>query len=240
MKSVQKNITFTSGGYLLKGVLHLPEIFRPPIVVGSHGLLSTSDSPKQIALARQCNEAGLAFFRFDHRGAGQSEGDFYKVTTLEARCEDLAAAVRLMQARDDTGNSVSLFGSSMGGAACLCVAQEFDLKALVVFAAPVRSAPVLEAAAGSGQTSREDLRFYKKSLNFDLSDRLGALSNILIFHGDADEVVPPSDAEEIFLKASKPKKLIMQPGGDHQMNNPDHQKKFVIEAAAWFMGDAGL
>ena len=234
MRLFQKNITFSSGGYLLKGVLHMPNILRPTVVIGSHGLLSSSDSPKQIALAQQCNKVGLAFFRFDHRGAGQSEGNFYEVTTLQSRCEDLSSAVMLMQERDDTGNSIGLFGSSMGGAACLCTAREFNIGAMVIFAAPVRSVPIVDAAASSDEISLEDLQFYKKNLNFDLSDCLDGLRNILIFHGDADEIVPPSDAEEIFLKASKPKKLIMQKGGDHPMNDPAHQAEFIKESAAWF------
>ena len=234
MKLFQKNITFSSGGYLLKGILHMPDILRPLVVIGSHGLVSSADSPKQIALAHRCNEAGLAFFRFDHRGSGQSEGNFYEVTTLESRCEDLASAVRLMQKMDDTGDRTGLFGSSMGGAACLCTAREFDIEALVVFAAPVRSGPIVDAAASSDETSPEDLRFYRKNLDFDLSGGLDKLRNILVFHGDADEIVPPSDAEEIFLKALKPKKLIMQQGGDHQMNNPAHQGEFLRESVAWF------
>ena len=212
----------------------MPDILRPLVVIGSHGLVSSADSPKQIALAHRCNEAGLAFFRFDHRGSGQSEGNFYEVTTLESRCEDLASAVRLMQKMDDTGDRTGLFGSSMGGAACLCTAREFDIEALVVFAAPVRSGPIVDAAASSDETSPEDLRFYRKNLDFDLSGGLDKLRNILVFHGDADEIVPPSDAEEIFLKALKPKKLIMQQGGDHQMNNPAHQGEFLRESVAWF------
>ena len=234
MRLFQKNITFFSGGYRLKGVLHMPDIIRPSVVIGSHGLLSSGDSPKQIALARQCNKIGLAFFRFDHRGTGQSEGDFYEVTTLQSRCEDLSSAVRLMQERDETGDNIGLFGSSMGGAACLCTAREFNIGAMVVFAAPVRSLPIVDAAASSDEISMKDLQFYKKNLNFDLSDYLDELRNILIFHGDADKIVPPSDAEEIFLKAAKPKKLIMQKGGDHPMNDPAHQTEFIKEAAAWF------
>ncbi|MBL0701452.1 MAG: alpha/beta hydrolase [Desulfosarcina sp.] len=234
MKFFQKNITFLSGGYFLKGILHMPDVLRPSVVIGSHGLLSSGNSPKQIALARQCNEAGLAFFRFDHRGAGQSEGNFYEVTTLASRCQDLASAVKLMQERNDTGDRTGLFGSSMGGAACLSTALELDAEALVVFAAPLRSGPIVDAAASSKKTSPEDLRFYKKNLIFDLSDSLGKLRNILIFHGDEDEIVPPSDAEEIFVKALKPKKLIIQKGGDHSMNNPVHQSEFARESIAWF------
>lgn len=234
MKSFQKNITFLSGKYRLNGILHLPNIFRPPVVIGSHGLFSSGDSPKQIALAQKCNEAGLAFFRFDHRGTGQSEGNFYEVTTLQSRCEDLVSAIEMIRKLDNTGTRIGLFGSSLGGTACLSIAEEFGITALVIFAAPLRSGPIVAAAAESAATSSEDLRFYEDNLNFNISGKLGTLRNILIFHGSEDKIVPPSDSEEVFLKAAKPKKLIMQDDGDHSMSNPAHQKEFVKESTAWF------
>ncbi len=75
-KSIIKDISFFSDGFKLKGYLHLPSTNRPPVVIGSHGLYSSSSSPKQIALADQCNRFGIAYFRFDHRGCGGSEGKF--------------------------------------------------------------------------------------------------------------------------------------------------------------------
>jgi len=54
------------------------------------------------------------------------------------------------------------------------------------------------------------------------------------FHGEADNVVPFSDALEIYQKARNPKKLIRQPGGNHLMSNQVHQKEFIREAALWF------
>ena len=63
---------------------------RPaPLVVGCHGLLSDRRSPKQTALAGACQRQGMAYFRFDHRGCGESEGRLEEHTTLEARCSDL-------------------------------------------------------------------------------------------------------------------------------------------------------
>ena len=90
----QININFESDGFLLKGMLHLPEADLPPIVIGSHGLLSNSYSPKQITLARECNANGIAYFRFDHRGCGQSNGVFNEVTSLEGRRNDLICAIK--------------------------------------------------------------------------------------------------------------------------------------------------
>ena len=97
------DLSFSSDGFRLSGTLHLPGMPLPPIVVGSHGLLSSGSSPKQIELARQCSENGMAFFRFDHRGCGHSDGgkadaaDFKDVAgTFSARltfCETLTALV---------------------------------------------------------------------------------------------------------------------------------------------------
>ena len=115
----QRNITFTSNGLSLRGILHHPSIPMPPVVIGSHGLFSSGNSPKQIALAKACNARGIAFFRFDHRGCGQSEGVFKEVTSLEARCNDLISAIKTIQLRKDAGDRISLFGSSMGGAVCV-------------------------------------------------------------------------------------------------------------------------
>ena len=229
-----KEITFISDAFELHGTLHLPAAERPPVVIGSHGLLSSSSSPKQIALARECTAAGIAYFRFDHRGRGKSEGVFKKVTSLEARCTDLLCAIKCIQSRMDMGDKLGLFGSSMGGAVCISVASIFAVDALVTNAAPVRSSSVIEALK-----KRSDVKTYKplieeKFLQSDISDKLADLHHVLIFHGDSDNVVPPSNAEEIYSKAGGPKKLIMQKDGDHRMSNIAHQENFLKEAVDWF------
>ena len=229
-----KEITFLSGEFLLKGTLHLPTIDRPPVVIGSHGLLSSSSSPKQIELALKCTECGIAFFRFDHRGCGQSEGAFQEVTSLEARCIDLVSAVKCIQSRSDIGNRLGLFGSSMGGAVCISAASLSAVDAMVTFAAPVRSSSILEALEKTNDSNAIPPLFEEKYLLSDLSDKLSNLHHILIFHGDSDNVVPPSNAQEIYSKAGEPKKLIMQRQGDHRMSTKEHQKNFIKEAVNWF------
>jgi alpha/beta superfamily hydrolase len=236
IKSVSHSrpVNFYSDGYLLKGMLHLPSVVCPPVVIGSHGLLSTSDSPKQIALADRCNRHGIAFLRFDHRGCGRSQGILKEVTSLEARAADLGCAVRWIRKRRDLGDSIGLFGISMGGAACLYVAAATGVDAVVTFAAPIRirtihhsEHPVNGSVTASNQTA-------ELNLQFDISDRLGNVGNILIFHGDADEIVPFADAFEIYNGVAEPKELIRQKGGDHLMSRKTHQDRFVRETASWF------
>jgi alpha-beta hydrolase superfamily lysophospholipase len=230
----QKNVMFSSNGFTLTGTLHLPAALNPPVVIGSHGLFSSGSSPKQIALARQCNEFGIAFFRFDHRGCGKSDGIFQDVTTLEARCNDLISAIKTIQNRKDTGNRIGLFGSSMGGTVCLSVFAASHACSIVTSAAPVRSSSIIKKLEKSDQLNALTPPFYKKYLDSDISDKLPSTHHILIFHGDSDELVPPSNAKEIYEKAGDPKKLIIQKHGDHRMSNKTNQENFVRESALWF------
>ena len=230
----QKNVMFLSNGFTLRGTLHLPAAERPPVVIGSHGLFSSGSSPKQIALARQCNACGIAFFRFDHRGCGQSQGIFQDVTSLEVRCNDMISAIKIIQNRKDTGNRIGLFGSSMGGAVCLSVFAESDAYSIVTCAAPVRSSSIIKKLEKSDDSDLLDPPFYKRYLDSDISDKLSSAHHILIFHGDSDDLVPPSNAREIYEKAGDPKKLIIQKHGDHRMSNKTHQETFVRESALWF------
>jgi alpha-beta hydrolase superfamily lysophospholipase len=224
------DISFNADGLKLQGILHLPENRRPPVVIGCHGLYSSSSSPKQMALAEQCNRFGIAYFRFDHRGCGGSEGEFDLVTSLEARCRDLIAAVETINNRTDTGDRLGLFGSSMGGTVCLRAAGRLAADAVVTVAAPIRS----DLIGNQPEMSRSEILFDAAKRQFDITEGLAKIGNILIFHGQADDVVPVSHAREIYQLARKPKKLIIQKQGDHPMSNKEHQQKFVQEASNWF------
>ena len=220
--SLCKTIHFLSDGYLLRGILHLPPKDRPPVVIGSHGLLSDSDSPKQRQLAERCNSIGLGYFRFDHRGCGNSQGYFGEVTSLEARANDLRDAIGMIRDRKDTGSRFGLFGSSMGGATCLAVADESGAESVVTYAAPLRNVTVNHPPVSC------------PNFGFDLTGKATGLSNILIIHGDNDEIVPFSDAEELFSIADEPKNLVRQNQGDHPMSLEEHQKNFIRDTVAWF------
>ena len=225
-----EDISFEADGLKLRGVLHSPGATYAPVVIGSHGLYSTSSSPKQIALARQCNRLGMAYFRFDHRGCGSSEGEFDRVTSLEARCRDLIAAAGLIHSRMGTPRRLGLFGSSMGGTVCLSTAGRLAADCMVTFAAPIRS----DLTGSQPEMPRSKILFDAAQRRFDITQGLSDISNILVFHGDADDVVPVSHAREIISLARQPKRMIIQKGGDHPMGKKEHQKEFVREAAAWF------
>ncbi len=234
------DLNFTAGNLELNGTLHLPDKDEPPLVVGSHGLEGTQESAKQKVLARLLPENGIAFFRFDHRGCGRSQGDFITDTSLDKRQEDLLAAVSCVMALGKTGPALGLFGSSMGGAACIHAWQAlgaagFPPKGAILCASPVISSTI-ENIPTEANDSRPalPLSFFKENLLFDLTPAAAALHHILIFHGDADEVVPVSNARLLYETAGSPKELVIQSRGKHRMDRPDHQQDFEKRAAAWY------
>jgi alpha-beta hydrolase superfamily lysophospholipase len=233
-----EDITISCDGFKLKATLHLPSVERPPLVIGCHGLLSDRNSPKQIALAEECNRLNLAFLRIDHRGCGESQGDFESVTTLDARCRDLKCAIELMKSSPEVGNRIGLFGSSMGGTVCLQVAGTMDIAVLVTVAAPIRSRQIIQTRDSPPLPDDRNYRFDSPKKSFDISRNLTRIGNILLFHGDQDTVVPLTHAQEIFRSVSEPKHMIIQKNGDHRMSNSEHQQEFIREASLWLK--AGL
>ena len=230
-----KKIHFYADGLCLNGTLHIPKIIaktgKTPVVIGSHGLLSDGGSPKQKVLAEKLDQFGIAFFRFDHRGRGKSEGRFSEVTTFEGRLNDMAAAISTVKAFPGINGPLGLFGSSMGGAVCLGIANRFDIKAIVTLAAPVR----LSAIRIPAEIDKDPLLMgmNPEQMAFDVSNELKTIKNIMVFHGDADEVVSFSNAEEIYEKACFPKELVRFEKGDHAISNPDFQKQFTNKAVKW-------
>jgi len=229
MKSICKKISFLSDNFLLRGILHIPVVENCPVVIGSHGLLSSSSSPKQVELARRCNEFKIAFFRFDHRGCGESQGNFREVTSLDARVTDIISAIETIRSQGYMNSRIGLFGSSMGGAACIAAAGKTQIDSMVINAAPLRSQIIKRTAEKKDKLELDEIK-----LSFDISGYVAGISNILIFHGNADQVVPFSNALELFEKSGCPKKLIVQENGDHLMSNTIHQEEFIREASVWF------
>jgi alpha-beta hydrolase superfamily lysophospholipase len=216
----------------LHGILHMPAAPYPSLVVGSHGLYSTGASPKQCALAADCCRMGLAYFRFDHRGCGRSEGRFEAVTSLAGRRNDLIDAVACLRERYPLGTGLGLFGSSMGGATCLAAAFALKPERLVTLAAPVDSRSILTAAARHEAPVAP--LFYGDTFQFDLRDDIGRIGNILVIHGMDDEVIPVRHADVIFQHSREPKKQLLLEGGDHRLSRPEHQQHFMAAAREWF------
>ncbi len=232
-----EKVLFHVDDLTLTGFVHLPPNLPAPLVVGSHGMLSDSRSPKQVTLGRKLAAVGVVFFRFDHRGCGDSDGIFREVTTLAARCRDLLAAVDFVTTHFDLLPDLALFGSSLGGTTCIAAAPRLGhrLRAMVCLAAPVRSRPVIAAVKADGSVASTDVELLQRRLAFDVGPHLSDLHDILVVHGECDEIVPPDNAREIYEAATGDKKIILLPGGDHRLSDPFHQAEFIHQSVDWLV-----
>jgi alpha-beta hydrolase superfamily lysophospholipase len=128
----------------------------------------------------------------------------------------------------------------MGGATCINAWQSLTDKGLspvggVLCAAPVISRSIQKIPLdANGNRPALPLEFFKENLLFNILDKAKALHHVMIFHGDADEVVPVNNAHNLFNAMQAPKEKIIHRGGAHQMNNQADQKDFEIRALAWF------
>lgn len=245
-----KEITFRVDDLTLKGMLHLPDaVSHPPVVIGSHGLFSHARSEKQLQLAELLNAKGIAYFRFDHRGCGDSEGEFGEVTTFENRCKDMLAAVETLRAegvmRDPrsvetsaggrAGKGIGLFGSSLGAAVALATAGEVGARAVVAYAAPMRSSKIGEFVRERIETEAFRRHLDLERLRFDLTDRIKDLQRVLLIHGDSDRVIHPSESHRIYQHLGYPKGIVMLKGGGHQVDEGDNMAKFLRETVKWYL-----
>ena len=231
---IELPLEFQSDRFMLTGTLHLPDRRNPPVVIGCHGLLANRHSIKQISLAKACNRAGIAYFRFDHRGCGESQGRFVEVTSLSARVEDLKHAVAIMERHSGLGPLAGMFGSSFGGTVVLDYAAQFGTGcALATYAAPINSASIRRSSIKDNNGETPSGALLTEALAFDITPRLKAVQNIFVAHSENDETVPVEHARQIYRLSGGRKSLYIFPGGDHRMSDTSHQQQFEAKLIRW-------
>ena len=133
---MKQKITFqNSKGDNIVGILsNLSENVDVPIIVLCHGFSSGKDSPTYVDLEEQLNSKGVATFRFDFYGHGESDGEFEDITISEA-VDDALKAIEFVKGKGFS--KVGLFGSSFGGITTLMVASQVDDLLVLGLKAPV-------------------------------------------------------------------------------------------------------
>jgi len=205
---------------------------RFPCAVLSHGLISSKESSKYVALSERLAEAGIASCRFDYHGCGESGGNIEE-TTLTIRLDNLSAVVdHVLSHKSVDAQRIGIIGSSFGGTAGLLKAARDDrIRCLSIWATP----HLLENK-DSGTIS--DVVFNKTIFtDFQSYDILGEAKKVcraLVVHGEVDEVVPCAEGKAIYKRLSKPKGIEVIKGGDHIFSNDSHRNKAITLALNWF------
>ena len=219
-----RKITVDSDGYKIHGILHYSDK-TAPLVITSHGLFSSKDSSKYIEIADKFCAEGFNVLRFDYRGCGESEGSILD-STVQFRVHDL---LNIIDSVSDEFRNIFLLGSSLGGVISIIVARKVDaISGIICWSTPYN----LRRLAIKFRNEIPD-RIYREFLSIDLGKYVNGLCNILIIHGQCDELVPIDDAFLIYEDAEAPKCLYIIGDADHRFTNPHHRKIAINESIIW-------
>ncbi|HEY6260810.1 MAG TPA: alpha/beta fold hydrolase [Nitrospiraceae bacterium] len=249
---MEEALTFhDSHGHSIAAILSAPDEPTTRLAVLCHGFLSGKNSTTNRTLTRLLNKQGLATFRFDFFGQGESDGPFEDLTTTLAM-HQTQAALDLMIARGY--DRIGLAGSSFGGLVAILTAaqcQEIACLALkcpvVDFAEELRLTFGLEELAqwkatdtipnimGGPERVRLRYRFYEDCLR---QIAYGPAEHItvptLIVQGEHDECVPLHQSRRLCDALSGPKKLVLLPDADHQFTREEDFHQMTTLISDWF------
>ncbi|MFQ5349171.1 MAG: alpha/beta fold hydrolase [Thermoanaerobaculia bacterium] len=214
----------------------------------AHCFTCGKDLKAVVRISRALAERGIAVFRFDFTGLGESAGDFAD-TNFSSNLEDLVAAAELM--RGEWGGAQILIGHSLGGAAVLAAARRIpEVKAVATLGAPsdtehlrdtlVGIAPELESTGEAEVNLGGRPVRVRHQLLADLEEQsmMASIHNLelplLIFHSPVDEVVGIDHARRIYQAARHPKSFVSLDGADHLLLAREEDSRFVADVlAAW-------
>jgi fermentation-respiration switch protein FrsA (DUF1100 family) len=208
-------------------------------VVVFHG--AGSQKENHADFARAALAYGFAAVTFDNRGHGETEG-----TLGPGVIGDLQRLVRFVAQRPEVDERrVAVRGSSMGGLLAVHLAAASDAVAAVVAICPASERMMLETvrpvAAGRPpprgtylDTTRIDAHALAAWLEeYEIGDAVERLGGkpLLLIHAKGDEQVPYTHSEELYARASEPKRLWLLDGGDHR--SAQHDAEIQAESLRW-------
>jgi putative redox protein len=198
--------------------------------------------------------AGIAVFRFDFTGLGESEGDFAD-TNFSSNVEDLIAAGEFLKSHYSAPSI--LIGHSLGGAAVLQAASDIpSAVAVVTIGAPSdpgHLARYLEKAREkieregeaevllTGRKFKIKKQFIKDLKQSSMHTAISELNRaLLIFHSPIDNIVSVDNAAKIFQAARHPKSYISLDTADHLLTDQRDSLYVGSMIATWVQRYLGI
>ena len=243
-----------SSGIELCGILSCPKTGKSgSVIILCHGFTTSKDGRTNIQLEKILNDGGLATFRFDFFGHGESGGTFENITISEA-VDDVLQAFDFVKS---TGfKRVGLIGSSFGGIASILAASQTDNLSVLALKSPVSDYMEILKRHNHGGKNLDDWRrkgviFFKGATNLHLQlkyafvedaqkvDVTSATRKItiptLIVHGARDETVPVTQSFKVsrFFKNCR---LEILKNADHVYSQPRDFDKMIRLISDYIMG----
>ena len=212
----EKEVTIPVGKAVINGNLTVPQGAKG-IVLFAHGSGSSRFSPRNIRVAREINEAGIATLLIDllteeEEQVDEFTGEFrFNIDLLAQR---LVHATEWVKKNPDTKSlAIGYFGASTGAAAALIAAAKLPehVKAVV-------------SRGGRPDLAGEHLPNVKAT-------------TLLIVGGDDTEVLELNRKALKLIPAEK--KLVVVPGATHLFEEPGKLEEVARLAISWFSKHLG-
>ena len=243
---------FNASGHSTPAIFAQPSIPTHLGVILCHGFLSDKQSRTNRRLTELLVPQGIATFRFDWYGMGETY-DHFPHLTLKQCMEQLDAAFQLLQERGVT--TLGLIGSSFGGyLAIFSASNRHSLQALGLKCPVVDFPEVLRLEFGQdtmkqwkstnhipniiddGAPIPLHYRFYEECLTYKADSALSQIQTpTLVVHGDQDELIPWSQIDHLMKKLTSPKELKLIKGADHQFGRPEEFRQMTTHLAQWMI-----
>jgi len=244
-----EKITFTgSRGHELAARLDLPGDAIKAYGLFAHCFSCSKDLSAVNRISRALNDDGIAVFRFDFTGLGQSDGNFSN-TNFTSNVADILAAVDYM--RSNLEAPAVMMGHSLGGAATFMAANNVpEVRAVATIGAPANAHNVLKQFGDDIETIEAEgeanvllggrpfvikKQFIDDARDQDLLAEVTALKKpLLVMHSPIDETVDIDHAREIYEAAKHPKSFVSLDTADHLLMKNAADSKYVARViSAW-------
>ena len=156
-------------------------------------------------------EMGFSVLAIDYRGFGQSSGD---LPTEAKTYEDAALAWDWLKAKMPDAQRRYLYGHSLGGAVAIDLAAKLGAHeaAGLITESTFTSVPDVVSASPYGWLPVGFLI----SQRFEAFEKIGKVALPKLFlHGTSDSVIPHTMSDELYKRASEPKRLVKFEGASH-------------------------
>ena len=222
---------------IMRGFFHKPNVDKHPVCLIFHGFTGQKTGTKfcYVQLARMLEARGIATFRFDFLGSGESDLNFKDMTFKD----ELACARIILEEtlKMDNCTKVYVLGHSMGGAVASELAKLYpEVISKLVLWAPAFNLPdaieylkghVEEAPYydhGGFEISHE---FVEDITSRDLYKDLDIYKNdLMIIHGTKDTTVPFQISNK-YLKGFVNPTFYPIEGATHNYDNLKHIRQVI-------------
>jgi alpha-beta hydrolase superfamily lysophospholipase len=233
----------------MAGVLHEPVAKCKTIVIAIHGLMSSKESSVIKHTCIELARAGIAAYRVDLSGNGDSEGRF-EDSVPSKLIEDVETVIDQFR---NQYQRVILMGHSLGAILSFSVCASRKVDGIIAISMPAHPERFAERLTAQ---QREELRsvgfttwIVKRQIAdipYTLTERFvqemtaqrpidaakQASCPVLLVQGTADHAISMAEAEEV-IGALQKKDVLFIGGADHNITNPQHLDALIGGIIAW-------